>query len=207
MDVFEAICSRRSIREYKDKPVEREKLGRMLEAARWTPSAGNMQTWEFIIVDEPAKKEKLAQLAGGQHFIADAPATIIVLSDVEKAGRHFDERGKNLYALQESAICLQNMMLEAHNQGLGTTWVGDFDEHQIRVTFDVPENVRPVALLTVGYPDEEPRTPSKYRVSFVTSINEYGNRVNPVYDRFVWRGLKHYAEEAKQDLEDRFSSD
>lgn len=202
MDVFEAISTRRSIRKYKDKPVEREKLGRMLEAARWAPSAGNMQTWEFLVVDKQVKKNKLAQLAGGQQFIADAPATVIVLMDAEKARRHYGRRGSELYAVQETAICLQNMMLEAHNQGLGTAWVGSFNEQQVKVEFDIPEHVRPVAFLTVGYPDEEPRTPSKYRVSFVTYMNEYGNRVNPVYDRFVWDGLKHYVEDAKDDMQD-----
>lgn len=198
MDVFDAITSRPSITKYKNEGVEREKIARLLEAARWAPSAGNMQTWEFIIVQDLDLLEKLADHAHNQPHVREAPVAIVILADLDKAERQYGDRGRDLYAVQETAAAMQNIMLEAYDQGLGAAWVGAFEEESVKNLLDIPDNLRPMAIVTVGYPDERPEQPSKFSVSSVTYMNRYGNHVHPIYDKIVWRGLRHYGKKLKQ---------
>lgn len=198
MDVFEAITTRPSITRYKNEGVERENLARILEAARWAPSAGNMQSWEFVIVTDLDKLEKLSEYAHNQSHVRDAPAAIVILSDLDKAERQYGERGRELFAIQETAAAMQNMLLEAYNQDLGAAWVGAFEEERVRDLLSIPDRLRPVAIVTLGYPDERPEQPSKYKVSSMTYMNAYGNKVHPIYDKIVWRGLQHYGKKLKQ---------
>lgn len=200
MDVLEAITSRASITKYKNEGVEREKVARLLEAARWAPSAGNMQTWEFVLVDDDEKLERLADYAHNQPHVREAPLAIVILSDMERAERKYGDRGRELYAIQETAACMQNILLEAHEQGLGAAWVGAFDEEAVKDLLQVPERIRPVAIITVGYPAEDPEKPNKFDISAITYTNLYGERVHPLYDKIVWRGLRHYGKKAKKKL-------
>lgn len=210
MDVFEAITTRASITRYTDEGVDREKVARLLEAARWAPSAGNMQTWEFIIVEDDDLKERLSQYAQNQPHVREAPVVIVILTDEERAERRYGDRGRDLYAIQETAACMQNMMLQAHNEELGAAWVGAFNEEQVRDLLYVPDRTRPVAIVTVGHPAERPEQPSKFNISKVTYVNKYGERVTPLYDKIVWKGLHQYKERANkklQNLKDRYTSD
>ncbi|MDY6766373.1 MAG: nitroreductase family protein [Candidatus Nanohaloarchaea archaeon] len=204
MDVFEAITSRVSITAYKDAGVEREKVARLLEAARWAPSAGNMQVAEYIIVEDDELLEQLATYARNQPHIREAPLALVILADVEKAERNYEDRGE-LYALQETAAAMQNALLMAHDQGLGAAWVGAFDEEDVRSLLHVPDRLRPVAIVTVGYPDERPEQPRKYEITDITYQNEYGNRVHPLYEKIVWRGLRHYGKKIRRKIGDMVS--
>jgi len=198
MDVFDAITTRVSVTDYLDEGVEREKVAKILEAGRWAPSAGNMQTWEFIVVEDDELKERLSQYAHNQPHIREAPVAIVILSDMERADRRYGDRGQHLYAVQESGAVLQNMLLEAYNQELGAAWVGAFDEEQVRALLHVPDRLRPVSLITVGYPGERPEQPRKYDITDITYQNEYGNRVHPLYEKIVWRGLRHYGKKIRR---------
>ncbi len=197
MNVFEAITSRVSITAYEDAGVEREKVARLLEAARWAPSAGNMQVTEYIIVDDDEILEQLSGYARNQPHVREAPLAIVFLADLEKAERNYEDRGE-LYALQEAAAAMQNMLLMAHDQGLGAAWVGAFDEEQVRSLLHVPDRLRPVSIVTVGYPGERPEQPRKYEITDITYQNEYGNRVHPLYEKIVWRGLRHYGKKIRR---------
>lgn len=201
MDVFEAITSRTSVTEYRDEGIEREKVARLLESARWAPSAGNMQVCEYIIVEDDEILEKLSQYAHNQPHVREAPMALVILADMEKAERHYGDRGSEVYAVQETGAAMQNVLLEAHDQGLGAAWVGAFDEEAVADLLKVPDRARPLAMVTVGHPAQHPEQPNKYSITDITYLNRYGNRVHPIYEKIVWRGLRHYGKKAKEKLQ------
>ncbi|MEM3579633.1 MAG: nitroreductase family protein [Candidatus Bathyarchaeia archaeon] len=156
MDVFEAIKGRRSIRAFKDADISTETVEKLIDAARWAPSAGNIQPWEFIVVRNPETKKRLAEAALGQSFIEEAPVVIVVCADEERSARGYGARGRTLYCIQDTAAAIQNIHLAAYAIGLGTCWIGAFREEEARKILQVPEGVRPVAMIPVGYPAESP---------------------------------------------------
>lgn len=158
MDVLEAIRGRRSIRAFGAGEVPNEAVDKLVDAARWAPSAGNIQPWEFIVVRKPQVKTALAQAALNQSFIEEAPVVIVVCANETASSRRYRMRGKALYCIQDTAAAAQNIHLAAYSLGLGTCWVGAFDEDEARRILRIPDGVRPVALIPVGYPAEAPMT-------------------------------------------------
>lgn len=160
MDVFEAIQTRRSIRSYLNQPVEEEKLTQVLEAGRLAPSANNRQEWRFVVVQDGDKREKLAEAACGQRFVAEAPAVIACCSVESK---HVLTCGHPAYAI-DVAIAIDHMTLAATALGLGTCWIGAFYEDRVREILNIPDSVRVVELLTLGYPGEKPTPRNRKRL-------------------------------------------
>jgi len=154
MELIDAILGRRSIRKYKEKDVEDEKIRKILEAAIWAPSSGNTQTWRFYIVRDERIKRELSASALNQRHIRESPVVIVVGYDMQEMYSAYRERGVTLYAIQDAAAATQNMLLRAYDLGLGTCWVGAFDENEVSRILDLPKYVRPVAIVTVGYPAE-----------------------------------------------------
>lgn len=189
-----------SVKKYEDRGIEKDKIGKILESARWAPSAGNMQSWEFIIVDDHDLKQKLSQYAYNQEHLREAPVCIVILGDTEKARKKYHERGEDLYMIQETAASMQNMLLMAEQLGLGASWVGAFNEENVKDLLNIPNQLRPLAIITLGHPRERPNPPNKYRVTDVTYMNGYGNRVHAIYDRIVWQGAREYLRKAKNYL-------
>jgi nitroreductase len=161
MDVFEAIMGRRSIRAFKAADVPPETVEKLIDAGRWAPSAGNIQPWEFIIVRKPEIKRKLAKAALGQSFIEEAPVVIVVCADEERSAHGYGGRGRTLYCIQDTAAAIQNIHLAAYALGLGTCWVGAFREDEAREALKIPEGIRPVAIIPVGYAAEAPSPRSR----------------------------------------------
>lgn len=180
MDVYEAIRTRRSIRVYEDKPVEEEKLRRVLEAARLAPSAGNRQPWRFIVISDPKVKEELKAVKEKMRPpppksppgvppgapprrpprgpLESAPVLIVgcALPNESFPGTDFWKI--------DVAIALQNLVLAAREQGLGTCWIGVFhEEEEVKKVLGLPEQARVVAMISLGYPAEkkEPVTDRK----------------------------------------------
>jgi nitroreductase len=143
MDVFEAIQNRRSIRAYESTAVPKEKLNKILEAARQAPSASNIQPWYFIVVTDSEKRRKLAE--GGRYakFLVDTPVVIVGCGDQEASPKWYTV---------DVTIALEHMVLAATSEGLGTCWVGSFTENEIKELLKIPKNFRIVALLALGYP-------------------------------------------------------
>jgi nitroreductase len=157
VDVFEAIRGRRSVRAFRgEQDVAEEIVDRLIDAARWAPSAGNIQPWEFIIVRRPDIKRLLAYAAYDQSFIQEAPVVIVVCADENRSSKRYGERGKTLFCLQDTAAAVQNILLTAYSLGLGTCWVGAFKEEEASRILNVPLGARPVALIPVGYPSGIP---------------------------------------------------
>lgn len=151
MDVFEAIKKRRSIRKYSEKPIQKEKLNRVLEAARLAPSASNMQPWHFIVITDPAKKEGL-RAAYNREWFVKAPVIIVACVDPEEAWCRMD--GEEYWKI-DVAIAMQNLVLASTEFGLGTCWIGAFDEEVTKKALGIPKGVRVVAMTPLGYPAEE----------------------------------------------------
>jgi len=152
MDVFKAIKNRRSIRKYKTTEIEEEKLEKILETARIAPSASNRQKWKFIIVKDQEKRAELVNAAHGQRFVEQAPITIVACSTEPE---RIMPCGQHAYTVDLS-IAVSFMILEATELGLGTCWLGAFDEEAVKNVLDIPEEIRVPAMFTVGYADEDP---------------------------------------------------
>ncbi|MEM3622857.1 MAG: nitroreductase family protein [Candidatus Bathyarchaeia archaeon] len=161
MDVLEAIKGRRSIRAFKSQDVPAEIVEKLIEAAHWAPSAGNIQPWEFIVVRKPEIKRQLAEAALNQTFIEEAPVVIVVCANETRSSQGYGMRGKTLYCLQDTAAAIQNIHLTAYSLGLGTCWVGAFKEEEARRVLKIPQGIRPVAIIPVGYPNESPQPRSR----------------------------------------------
>ena len=156
MEVFEAIEKRRSIRAFKNMDVPEETVEKLIEAARWAPSAGNIQPWEFIIIRNKEIKHRLAAAALNQTFIEDAPVVIVVCANELRSSYGYGTRGATLYCIQDTAAATQNILLTATALGLGACWVGAFNEEQVRKVLNIPNGIRPVAIIPIGHPAEKP---------------------------------------------------
>jgi nitroreductase len=175
MGSFEdALMKRRSIRAYKDIPVEKEKWGKMVIAGNMAPSSGNLQTWRFILMEEADLRKKVASLCYEQTWMEHAPLHIIICADVDQCKKFYGDRGEHLYAIQNTAAAAENMMLAAADMGLSTCWVGAFDEHRIAQLVQLPSEFRPMIILTVGYANEEKPAPQRHAIYRYTFHKVYG---------------------------------
>lgn len=151
MNVFDAISTRRSIRKYKLNSVEKEKLMRILEAGRLSPSANNQQPWQFIVLDTQEAKMKIRDAVSGK-WLLDAPIIIVACADPKAGWVRSD--GEEYWRV-DVAIALENMVLQATEEGLGTCWVAIFDEGALKRVLNIPRQIRVIALTPLGYADEE----------------------------------------------------
>jgi len=147
LDVFEVIRVRRSVRSYEPTPVPVEKLRKVLEAARLAPSAGNLQPWHFIVVMDPDKRKTIAKGCRFGRFLVESPVVIVGCGDQRASPRW--------YAI-DTCIAMENLVLAATGEGLGTCWIGSFNEAKIREMLKIPGHLKVVALLALGYPREKP---------------------------------------------------
>lgn len=150
MEVLEAI-KRRSIRLFTNQPVSEEEVQTLIDAARHAPSAGDIQPWEFIIVKKAEIKHKLVVAALNQTFIGQAPIVVVVCANLDASGSGYGSRGVALYCIQDTAAATQNILLAAYSMGLGTCWVGAFQEEEVKDALGLPEGIRPVAIIPVGH--------------------------------------------------------
>lgn len=150
MDVMTAIKLRKSVRSFLEKDVEQEKLKTVLEAARLAPSASNRQEWRFVVVKDKAARQKLIKAAKNQAFIAQAPVVIVCCAETDN---HMMTCGQLCYPI-DLAIAIDHMTLVAAELGLGTCWIGAFFEEEVKKILNIPQNIRVVGLLPLGYPSD-----------------------------------------------------
>ena len=171
MSTLDIIKSRRSIRRYKNDPIPEDVFLRVLEAARLAPSGKNFQPWKFIIVKDQALKEKLAEASRGQLFIARAPVVIVACGYPEKSYQH---QGNYMTSWTIDVTCaLDHLMLQAQEEDLGTCWIGAFKEDAVKPILGIPAEVRVLALIPLGYPDEIPRDRGRKDLSAIISFDSY----------------------------------
>lgn len=172
--VQEIIKARRNIRKFTPKIVSWEKVAEVLDAARYAPSSGNLQNWKFIVVQDEGKKQALAAASHDQYDITAAGVLIVVCGESVKAERYYGTRGARLFTIQNCAAAIQNMLLTAQEMGLGTAWIGAFDEEAVREAVSIPEEVRPQAIIALGHPAEQPEVPPKYPLHSLVYFNKWG---------------------------------
>jgi len=143
MDALEAIAGRKVIRAFADRPVEPDKLRRIIDAGRHAMSARNLQPWQFIVVQDRARLKVIGELCSTGRFISTSPAAIVVLKDV----------ANSRWADIDCAHAVQNMANAAWALGLGTCWVGNFDAQKIAAMLDVPQSWTILTILPFGYSD------------------------------------------------------
>jgi len=173
MEVFEAIRKRHSTRSFLPVEVPSGKLEKILEAARLAPSAGNIQPWHFIVVTDQQKRKKLSK---GRYakFLVESPLVLVGCGDKRAS--------PNWYAV-DTTIAMQNMVLTATGEGLGTCWIGSFNENQVKELLRIPERLRVIALIALGYRRETTELASKVlhffrrkkKLQKIASIEEFGN--------------------------------
>jgi nitroreductase len=169
MDVREAIRNRRSIRKFSQREIPEESIDALIEAIRWAPSAGNLQSRRFYFVLDQETKDMLAVAALGQMFISSAPLVVVACGDTDRV-RPYGKRGRELYVFQDAAAAVQNLMLQAHELGLGSVWVGAFDDVEVSRVLRLPDYLRPMAIIPVGYPAHHPSAPTRYGKEEVVRI-------------------------------------
>ena len=158
MTLKDAIQLRRSVRRFQDRPVSREIITDLLDMARWAPHAN--ECWRFVVVQDEEIKEKMAA-AARQQWMASAPVIVVVGSDLMErpgiAGRWDAYKFRSVFPIQDTAAAIQNLMLTAVEHGLGTCWIGSFNEGDVARIVHFPFAVRPLAMVVIGYPADEPK--------------------------------------------------
>ena len=158
MTVMEAVRLRKSVRAFLDTPVEEEKLNAVLDAGRLAPSANNRQEWRFVVVRDAGTRAKLVAAARNQAFVGEAPVVIACCAETDN---HVMTCGQACYPI-DVAIAIDHMALAACEMGLGTCWIGAFHEDRVKELLGIPEEIRVVELLPLGYPaDPSPRAKTR----------------------------------------------
>lgn len=161
MEVSKAVRERRSVRKFKSDSVSEEDLNKILEAAKWAPSAGNAQPVELVILKDKDQKERLVKASLGQAFLAEAPVDIVVCANVPRTKKRYGKRGSEMYVYQDTAAAAENIHLMALALGYGTCWVGAFDDEAVADVIDAPEGIEPHVIIPMGKPAESPTPPRR----------------------------------------------
>ena len=171
MSVLDTIRERRSVRVYKSDPIPTESLLRVIEAARLAPSGKNLQPWKFIVVQDKELKKKLAKASNAQDFIAEAPLVLVACGFPEECYRSMGRYMKSWPV--DVTIALEHLILQAQEEGLGTCWIGSFEEVEVKSLLSVPENVRVLALTPLGYPGEIPESRGRKSIEEIVSYDSF----------------------------------
>ena len=153
MNLYEVIKSRYSVRSYLNKPVEQEKLDRILDAARLAPSGSNRQPWKFVVVRDAETRKKLVPACSNQEFVGQAPVVIAGVGLMPDRIMSCGVPGDPV----DVAIALEHVALAATAEGLGTCWIGSFHQDQIRTLLGIPANAKVIEVMTLGYPADHPQ--------------------------------------------------
>jgi len=162
MSIFDTIKDRRSVRTYKGERIPKDKLEKLLEAARLAPSAGNGQSWKFIVIESEQIKNQLVAASNNQAFVGTASHIIAGIGDPDKKWHQVD-----------LAIALEHIVLGAVELELGTCWIGAFNENEVNKILKIPQDKKIVALLTVGIPAESPAARPRKALEEIVAYNEY----------------------------------
>jgi nitroreductase len=173
VDFWRVIEERHSVRDFDaGRDVSPERVQRILGAAIRAPSAGNCQPWHFVVVRSERTKDLLAEAAYDQRFIAEAPVVIVVCADPARSAWRYGSRGVQLYCLQDTAAATEHILLAVTALGLGACWVGAFDERAASQALSLPSDLRPVAIVPIGYLATRPYRASRRSLKEVVTFDE-----------------------------------
>ncbi|MEM0467403.1 MAG: nitroreductase family protein [Candidatus Thermoplasmatota archaeon] len=152
MEFRDVIEQRKSIRSFSDQPVDEATLTYILECAQKAPSWANKQCWRFIVIRNKEIIQQVAKTSVVNHWVKTAPCLIIACGDPTESGLHNDMQ----YFLVDVAIAFEHLILAATDVGLGSCWIGGFDEQKIKDLLEIPKRIRVVAFSPIGYPSAKP---------------------------------------------------
>jgi nitroreductase len=152
--------TRKTIRRFRKDPIPDLEVEAIMEACVSAPSAGNSQDWEFVMVRTPEGRKRLAQAAMGQRQIEQAPLSIVACANSKK--NRYGMRGASLFSIQDVAAAVENILLAAWAKGIGSCWIGAFNEAEVSAALSLPGHVRPQAIITLGYPAEDVAKPKRW---------------------------------------------
>lgn len=171
MNITELIRYRKSVRSWADRSVDRETVEKIVDAARFAPSAKNCQDWRIIAVTDGERRKQIAEIAGGQSFVGKAPVILAVCGDTSSGDMHCQIPR----AVVDGSILLDHITLVAASEGLGTCWIGHFDQDACRDFLGLPEGWKVLQLMPLGYPaDPDPVEKSRKGVGEILDWNTWG---------------------------------
>jgi nitroreductase len=176
MDFETVVKRRRMCREFLDRGVPQEKIDRILQLASRYPSAGHTEPQEFIVVRDQRVKHDLARAAIAQMFVAQAPLVIVVVSDVRRSARRYGERGVRFFSIIDGAFVAMIILLAVVEEGLGACFVGSFYDEEVQEVLSLPQEVRPIGIIPIGYCAEGPRKFRRRSREQIVHRDQYGRR-------------------------------
>jgi nitroreductase len=173
MDLIEALETRRSVRHFKPEQISDELLWNILKLGNTAPSAGNLQAREFIVVRDGDIKERLAAAAFNQRFVREAPVVIVVCGNKARSSKGYGTRGEHFYSIQDADAAIMHIILSAHSLRLGTCWVGAFDDERVSSVLNLPNFIRPVAIIPLGFPTKIPEPTSRMKIEKLVHFDQW----------------------------------
>lgn len=193
MSAFELIQDLKSFRTCRDEVIPRKKMGKILESGRQAPSPKNVQSLEFIVVEDEQKLDFMEE-ASGDRRLSEAPTAVVLVGDIDRMSRHVGNHFAREASNSEAAIAAQNMRLVAKEEDIGSCWIGGFDEDVIAEQLDVPTGKQPLGILLFGYTDDEIERDPKFGLNSVCFYDSYDNQIDSVFDSLEWKGLRENKE-------------
>lgn len=174
MEFDQVVHERRSIRAYGSDPVPEDVIEKIISTAVEAPSAGNLQAWEFIVVREAERKRQLARAALNQEFISQSAVVIVVCRNLERNMFRYGGRGRDFYSYVDASVASMLILLAATNEGLGGCFVGAFVDDNVASVLDLPDHVRPLGMIPLGWPDESPPRWERLALSKIVHHESFG---------------------------------
>lgn len=176
MDLFEILQKRYSCRSYIDKDIDDKILHKIINYASFSPTAGNLQPWNIIVIKNKEKRNSLSIASLNQTWMSQAPIHLVILGNLEYIKKFYKVKGE-LYCIQDCAAFTENILLLATELGLASCWVGAFDENMVKRELEIPDNFKVYAIITLGYTREKnPNTKKRYDTWTFTFFEKYGAR-------------------------------
>ncbi|MFC1705594.1 nitroreductase family protein [Planctomycetota bacterium] len=172
---FESLLrERRSVRSFTEKQIDDDMVDAILEAANLAPSAGNLQAYEVVMVKDTSVRAALARAALNQSFVAQAPLVLVFFTNPRRSSGRYGERGRELYCIQDASAACAFAHLRAADLGLGSVWIGAFDDRAVSRAVNAPAELQPVAILPIGYPAQSPRAAPRRPLSNLVHPDRFG---------------------------------
>ncbi len=189
MSVFENVMKLGTFRSCRDEVIPRKAMGRILEAGRRAPSPGNVQSLEFIVVEDEHKREMLATAAGDER-VEEAPTSVIVVADRDRMARRIGEENCIEACGAETGCAITNMRLVAEEEGVASCWISGFDKQMVADQFDIPDGKLPMGAIVLGYSDSEIPQEPRFTLRMMCYYDRYDNQITSVFDNLEWEGLR-----------------
>jgi len=192
MSTFDDVRGLASFSKAKDETIARKTMGKILEAGRNSPSPGNVQSLEMIVVESDEKLDMLAETTG-DHRVREAPTTVILIADIERMKRRIGN-GAREAANSEIACAVQNMRLVAMEEGTHSAWISGYNEHTVAEQFSIPDGKAPLAVVSFAYTDNPNAPEEKFGMNQICFYDTYDNQIGSVFDSVEWKGLREERE-------------